>query len=150
MRIVLLVIVLIAAAAAQAQSIYKWTDARGVVHYGDRQPPDTKSEQLAIEPPPPASVAPTRAQQLAPRQASRPLDIVMYGRAGCGYCAKARRYFAQRGIRYTEKDVQRSAQASIEWKRLGGVGVPLFVINGEVSSGFGEASMTRRLARFDR
>lgn len=159
MRIVLLVIVLIISAAAQAQPVYKWTDAQGVVHYGDRPPADTKSEEVAIEAPPPAAVgridvqsprgpSPRSSQLRATSQQSRPLDIVMYARADCGYCAKARRYFAERGIAYVEKDVQRYAQATAEWKRLGGVGVPLFVINGDVSSGFSAEGMTKRLTRY--
>ena len=38
--------------------------------------------------------------------------------------------------------------ANAEWKRLGGRGVPLFVINRDVSSGFSEGGMARRLARY--
>ena len=143
MRIIVLVVALVAAALAIAQPVYKWTDAQGVVHYGDKSPVDAKVEEVQIE------AAPARAATRASAPASA-LDVVMYARADCGYCARARRYFAERGIRYVEKDVQRNAQTTAEWKRLGGVGVPLFVINGEVSSGFDPGTMTQRLARYGR
>jgi pyruvate/2-oxoglutarate dehydrogenase complex dihydrolipoamide acyltransferase (E2) component len=64
-RVVLAVLVL-AAFAAQAQPLYKWTDAEGKVHYGDRIPKgfkgpvervDTEAPAGAV--PPSAPVAPT-------------------------------------------------------------------------------------------
>lgn len=51
---------------AHGQEIYKWTDANGKVHYGDRSaaPEDSKKMAITVEPPRPpavsASVATTR------------------------------------------------------------------------------------------
>src|SRR5688572_19620663 len=114
MRNILLVIALAVSALAIAQPVYKWTDAQGVVHYGEVAPVDAKAQEIRIEAAPSRQAGRTSAQ-------ARPLDVVMYSRADCGYCAKARRYFAERGIPYVEKDVQRNAQTTAEWKRLGGV-----------------------------
>lgn len=139
-----------------AQSVYKWTDADGVVHFGDRQPVDEDSERVEIQPPPPAPDPPAddaAAEQAGdaeakPSQRQR-LRVLMYGRTDCGYCAKARRYFARRGIRYRELDVADSdSRAYAEWKKLGGTGVPLFVINGKVARGFSDAGMDKRLAAY--
>jgi len=143
MRIIMLVVALAVTALAIAQPVYKWSDPQGVVHYGDEPPDDAKAQEVQIEPAPAREAGRTSGKSV-------PLDIVMYARADCGYCAKARRYFAERGIAYVEKDVQRNAQTTAEWKRLGGVGVPLFVINGAVSSGFDADAMTQRLARYGR
>ena len=158
MRLAFLVLVSMVSVMASAQTVHKWTDAQGVVHYGDRPPPGAKSEQVRIAPPPPsaraaqgpASALPAAGPAPAPAQdaAPQPLEIVMYARTDCGYCAKARRYFAGRGLRYVERDVQRDARANAEWKRLGGTGVPLFVINRDVSHGFSESGMAERLARY--
>lgn len=54
MRIALAVLAL-AAAAVQAQPLYKWTDANGRVHYGDRPPKGFKGtvERVDVEPPQP-------------------------------------------------------------------------------------------------
>lgn len=45
----------LAAAAVQAQPLYKWTDANGRVHYGDRPPKGFKGtvERVDVEPPQP-------------------------------------------------------------------------------------------------
>ncbi len=157
MRIVPLVVLLILSSVAQAQAVYKWTDEQGVVHYGDRAPSNTQTEEIAIARSPPVPGAaidagaphdPLRSVSQAPVAAQpQPLDIVMYARADCGYCAKARRFFAERSIPYLELDVQRNAKAHAEWKSFGGQGVPLFVINRIVSRGFSEPSMTKQLAR---
>ena len=147
------------AASALAQPVYKWTDAQGVVHYGDRPPADAATEEVPIEPPTPeaaawepaaANTSATAPGDPAAQQAAtpQPLDIVMYARSDCGYCAKARKYFAQRGIGYRELDVERYAQAKAEWKRLGGIGVPLFVINGKVHRGFSASGMDQWLSRY--
>ena len=103
-----------------------------------------------MPPSPRASSQPDPSPVAAPVQDAAPqrLEIGMYARSDCGYCAKARQYFARRGLRYVEKDVQRDARAHAEWKRLGGTGVPLFVINRNVSRGFSESSMAKRLARY--
>lgn len=155
MRIVLAALLALGSACALAQPVFKWTDAQGLVHYGDAPPSNAAVEQVAIEPPPPDAglpATPASSSVSAPIAETVPqaqsLDIVMYSRADCGYCAKARRYFAARGIGYREKDVERYAQSRAEWKRLGGQGVPLFVINGQVSSGFSEGGMSRRLAAY--
>jgi len=157
---------------AAAQAIYSWTDARGVVHYGDRAPANASAREVTIKsstPPPVATSTPTTATPAtmgapamgapamgAPAMGAaktrtppaRPaLSIVMYSRADCGFCAGARRFFAARGIPYREMDIDRYAQARAEHRRLGGKGVPLFVINGHVSRGFSVAGMHRRLAR---
>lgn len=42
--------------ATQAQ-VYKWTDAAGQVHYGDRPPAQTPTEQIEDAPPPADSTA---------------------------------------------------------------------------------------------
>ena len=41
--------------AATAGEVYRWKDAQGVTHYGDRKPEDANVERLAVRVPPPAS-----------------------------------------------------------------------------------------------
>ena len=47
--------VLLACAAAQAQSSYRWTDAKGNVHYTDSPPPTSAKDARTIGPPDPAA-----------------------------------------------------------------------------------------------
>ena len=55
---------LVAAGLAQAGGIYKWTDADGNVHYGERPPPGAESREMAPAPPPPAGDVETSRQRL--------------------------------------------------------------------------------------
>ena len=157
MRLVLSAMILLFAFTAHGQGVYKWTDAQGVVQYGDRPPAQAQAQQVEVAP---ASAHSDTA--VASRSMNRPasavvsalaatplaLDIVMYSRADCGFCTKARHYLASRGIGFVEKDIQRDAAAYAEWRRFGGTVVPLFLINGDVSNGFSESSMAKRLARY--
>lgn len=63
-------------ANAQAQEIYKWTDANGKVHYGDRfaAPEGSKKMHIRVEPtspPPPAPASATTLQHRPPLLAGR-------------------------------------------------------------------------------
>jgi hypothetical protein len=37
-----------APAMASATEVYRWTDADGVTHFGDRQPAGTQAEQIGV------------------------------------------------------------------------------------------------------
>lgn len=158
MRAWLLMLAVAGGGDAVAQGVYKWTDANGVTHYGDRPPATADAESVAIDPAPAIDAAAASridALEASTAEANRArgeataapnLSIIMYSTPTCGYCKRARSYFAQRGVPYREYDVSGPSAARDEWKRLGGVGVPLFVINGRVSSGFTAESMSRKLA----
>jgi glutaredoxin len=73
--------------------------------------------------------------------------VVMYATSWCPYCARARAYFAQSGIAYVEHDVEKSAGARAEFKRLGGRAVPLIVVGREKMNGFSEVGFEFLLAR---
>src|SRR3970282_1037191 len=82
-----------------------------------------------------------------PAQAESPPEVVMYATSWCPYCAQARDYFAKAGIAYVEHDVEKSASANAEFKRLGGRGVPLIVVGREKLHGFSEQGFEHLLAR---
>lgn len=76
MRTALLVLVLLAAPALAAQTVWKWVDAKGVVHYSDRPMPGAERIELNVgtsgsraAPPPPSPSPPTSTQS---REASGP------------------------------------------------------------------------------
>jgi glutaredoxin len=152
-RILVACLALFAAAAAAAQGIYRWTDANGKVHYTSDPPPGTRASQVRARvnsygapAPAPAQTAPSGPQP----QAARAGPVVMYATSWCPYCAKARAYFARLGIAYTEYDVEKSATANAEFKRLGGRGVPLILVGREKMSGFSEDGFDALLARASR
>jgi hypothetical protein len=47
----ILAIAVLALASAAAADVFKWTDASGKVHYGDRPPEDAKAQKLEIRVP---------------------------------------------------------------------------------------------------
>jgi glutaredoxin len=78
------------------------------------------------------------------RQAARPGEqpsVILYATEWCGYCAATRKFFAAKGIRYTELDVEKSAAARDQHRRLGGNGVPLIVVGEELVHGYDEARL---------
>lgn len=98
--------------------------------------------------------APTPAspQAPAPQPAaqSQQVPVVMYATAWCPYCAKARAYFKRTNTAYVEHDIERSAEAHAEFKRLGGRGVPLILVGSEKLRGFSELSFESAYARAER
>jgi glutaredoxin len=80
----------------------------------------------------------TAAADAPPVLAEPTPAVVMYATAWCPYCAKARAYFAESGIAYVEYDVEKSATAQAQFKRLGGRAVPLIVVGHEKMNGFSE------------
>ena len=76
---------------------------------------------------------------------NRQPDLIVYSTPTCGVCRQARRYFSERGIAYEERDVTRNSRYEEEWRRHGGRGVPLFLINGTPFSGFNPQVMDQRL-----
>lgn len=86
----------------------------------------------------------------SPARAEPTPEVVMYATSWCPYCAKARAYFAQSGIAYVEHDVEKSAIARAEFKRLGGRAVPLIVVGREKMDGFSEVGFEFLMARATR
>lgn len=84
----------------------------------------------------------------AVQTASKP--VVMYATSWCPYCAQARAYFATNGIAYVEHDVEASAAAHAEFRRLGGRGVPLIFVGDERIDGFNELAFEFALVKASR
>ena len=128
------------ACAAQAQQIYKWVDANGKVRYTAEKPPagvQSKPLENRVQ-----SYSGTPAVSRAPAVRS---GVTMYATAWCGYCKQARQHFARGGIRYTELDIEKSAAAEAEYKRLGGKGVPVILVGSQRMDGYGEAQLAQML-----
>ena len=122
--------------------IYKWIDGSGKVHFSDQKPSDVKVEQVH----PQINSYTKVTYQLAPvRPATAPSPkaakaIVMYSTAWCGYCKKARTYFAEKNIPYTDYDIENSSDAKINYDAIGGRGVPIIFVGESRMNGFSVAS----------
>lgn len=62
--------------------------------------------------------------------------IVMYSASWCGYCRRAREFFAANNLRYQEIDADKTPGA---WEKIeqltGSRGVPLIIVDGEQTPG---------------
>jgi mycoredoxin len=75
-------------------------------------------------------------------------NVLLYATQWCGYCAKARKFFATNHIPYTELDVENSEQGRIGYQKLGAGGVPIIVINqSTVIRGFDPEAINMALGR---
>jgi glutaredoxin len=122
MKAWLAVVLLMCAGTASAQ-MYKWKDAKGVVHYTDTPPPANAVPLKAFSAP---SSQPALPSELAAAVQSRP--VTLYTTASCAGCDQGRTLLQARGIPYTEKTVN-SIEDHAALKRAGSAGqLPLLVI----------------------
>jgi mycoredoxin len=80
-------------------------------------------------------------------QAGAKPEVKMYATSWCPYCAKARAYFARRGIAYVEVDIEKSREGRAEYDRLGARGsIPVILVGPRRMNGFSEARLSQLLA----
>ena len=129
---------------------YKWIDAQGRTHYGDRPPADAKARPVTAAintysgtpvlsaAGKPVSTAVQR-ESLAPQ--NQKLALVIYTTPTCSYCVQAKAHMGRRGIPYTERDVTLSESYEREFRQKGGRGVPLIVAGSRTLNGYSEESL---------
>lgn len=62
--------------------------------------------------------------------------VILYATSWCGYCEKARKLLTDNNIPYYEYDIEKSQEGNEQHKKLGGKGIPVLLINGEVLKGY--------------
>jgi len=65
--------------------------------------------------------------------------VILYATSWCGYCKKTRKLLEDNGVDYFEYDIEKSQEGNKQHKRLGGKGIPVLLINGEVVKGYNPA-----------
>jgi glutaredoxin len=138
-------LVFLALAPAEAE-IYKWTDAKGVLHFSDKPPPQDQVELVRVPATNSFRAAPVAEPSVARAESRRPAkakSVVMFSAEWCGYCRKARRFFQANGVAFRERDIEKEPAARREYERLGGAGVPLILVGDRRLTGFSEAGFRR-------
>jgi glutaredoxin len=120
--------------------IYKWTDANGKIHFSDKPPTHKNVETINEQQLTSRASSYTQAEiEKLPRSSSvfpNSLKLIMYTTTRCGYCAKARKYFAKQGIAFKEKNIETSQKYHREFKKIGGKGVPVILWGKTKMNGF--------------
>ena len=62
--------------------------------------------------------------------------VVLYATEWCGYCKATRRFLDQKGIPFTEFDIEKDATARQAYEALGGRGIPILDVNGTLIRDF--------------
>ncbi|WP_313755659.1 glutaredoxin family protein [Tissierella sp.] len=73
-------------------------------------------------------------------------NVIVYTSSTCPYCVSAKDYLKEKGISYTEKNVQTDKEARKELMAMGHMGVPVLVIDGEEIVGFDKEKIDNLLA----
>jgi glutaredoxin len=132
---------LLCAASASAQ-VYKWKDAKGVIHFSDI-PPATALDKSEVRTRAAADSGPALPYELA--QAARSNPVTLYTAGGCAPCDQARGFLQHRGIPYSEKTVS-SAEDSQNLKEAGSEGqLPLLLIGRNKLVGFAAGAWNEAL-----
>ena len=117
-----------------ADGINKWVDENGRVHFGDKVPTEYREIATSVELKSINTVSVTKV----PTGLSQTGQVVLYATEWCPHCKRAKKYFGDNGIAFTERDVEKSPAAKREFKRLGGKGVPLILVGEKIMRGFSE------------
>lgn len=74
------------------------------------------------------------------------MAITLYSTPSCTYCRKAKDYFRENRVPFTEFDVSRDQRRADEMVRKSGqMGVPVIDINGRVIVGFNQPEIEKAL-----
>ncbi len=132
-KVILAVLLLAAATAAAQQTLYRWVDKEGRVHYTDTPPPAEAQQQERKKM---GGGAEAAALPFAVRQAASRYPVTLYA-GDCGeVCDQARKLLEGRGIPYTEKDGRLPAEQAELKKLAGAAEVPVLKVGGQVLKGF--------------
>lgn len=74
-------------------------------------------------------------------------NVVVFTSNTCPYCISAKDYLKEKGIEYTEKNVQTDKEARKELMGMGHMGVPVLVIDGKEIVGFDKSKIDELLAK---
>ena len=73
--------------------------------------------------------------------------VVIYSTPTCPFCKRAKNYFSQKGIPYTDINVAADREKTKEMiQKSGQMGVPVIVIDGEVVVGFNQIQLDKLLS----
>lgn len=72
-------------------------------------------------------------------------NIIVYTSSTCPYCTAAKDYLKSLGQEYTEKNVSIDAEARKELMKMGYMGVPVIIIDGNEMVGFDKEKISELL-----
>jgi glutaredoxin len=130
--------------SAQADTLYRWIDKEGKVHYGDRPADDAvKAEQKRFSAP---SSAGDDELSYGIRKAKQDFPVTLYVASNCSeYCVKARALLNRRGVPFVEKNLLTQEEVDAFKKLTGGDSTPTLMVGKTPLKGFEEGQWNSEL-----
>jgi glutaredoxin len=133
--IYILGMILMFVGATQADSLFRWKDKDGKVHYGDKPAEDAVgAEQKKF-----SAVGAAGEDELpySLRKAKQDFPVTLYTAANCGEaCLQATTLLGKRGVPYAEKKISTNEDAVAFKKLSGGNSVPVLMVGKSILNGF--------------
>jgi glutaredoxin len=148
----LITFLILAVAGTSEGQVYKWTDKDAKVHYGDRPPADSKTEQVKV--PVQSFGGPAEVDYVSILR--RPIksdarqtraDVIIYSAAWCGPCKRAKAWMASQNIPFADYDVETSEQGKKDFAAMGGRGVPMILVGEQRMTGFSAGGLKTLLTK---
>jgi glutaredoxin 3 len=76
------------------------------------------------------------------------MAVTLYSTPSCGFCTKAKQYFRENKVPFTEYNVAQDQRRAEEMVRKSGqMGVPVIDVHGKIIVGFKQVEIERALRR---
>ena len=134
-QLMMLYVTLALSINVQAESLYKWVDKNGKVHYGDQPAEDAiKPIQKKF-----SSTSAVSDDDLpySVRKAKADFPVTFYVAPNCGeLCIQARTMLNKRGIPFTEKNLETAEDIAAFKAKTGGNSTPSLTVGKTLLSGY--------------
>jgi len=137
MKHIILFTLLLAVTQPVSAEIFRWVDEDGEVHFSDKEPLNQEAEDIE------AKINSYKGVRFIHSTYDTGKNVVMYSTSRCGYCKKARKYFKQKNIKFTEYDIEKSSKGKRDFKKLGAKGVPVILVGKKRMNGFSRQGFER-------
>lgn len=108
MKASLALCLLLLASSVGAQSMYRWVDKEGKVHYTDRAP--VAGEAAKVEQKRSVLLGADQTMSYTLRQAMADYPVTLYTQKDCPPCVDGRNHLTRRGVPFSEKTVGSDAE----------------------------------------
>ncbi len=137
MKAPLALCLLMLASAVGAQSMYRWIDKEGKVHYTDRPP--AKAEAAQVEKKSSVLLGVDQTATYTLRKAMADFPVTLFTDKDCDPCKEARTHLTRRGVPFAEKNIYNDDTLQTELRTLTGsdkMMVPTVQIGRKTLKGF--------------
>jgi len=118
---------------------FKWVDADGNTHFGDKPPQTAETEEITL-----------RQENFVSQKTQRKIeyeesyDVVIYVVTVCPICKQAKDYFDEHDVDYKLLNIEKDPAAKEAFEAINGARVPLIIVGGDKRLvGFSVTGFTR-------